>query len=207
MRVLLSLLAVFVILVANEIWWRKRRTHGEFSRKFVHVTVGSFVAFWPFFLSWRTVEWLSLAFVVVVLISKALNIFTAIHSVQRLTWGELCFALSVGTVAFATHDKWIYMASLLQMSIADGLAAVVGVRFGRSNTYTILKRTKSMVGTLTFFVASVIILTVYKKYSGDHLTTQFIIGLSVLASLLENVSINGLDNLFVPLVVALFLSR
>lgn len=196
---------VFLILVLNEVWWRGHRAHGEFSRKFAHITVGSFVAFWPFFLSWRQIELLSLAFVLVVSVSKVFHIFKAIHSVTRPTWGELCFALAVGGVALVTHDKWIYMAALLQMSLADGLAAVIGLRLGMSNRYQFLGHAKSVAGTLTFFIASVLILLGYTHYSATHLSLPFVVGLSLTVSLLENVAVKGLDNLLVPLLVAVFL--
>jgi phytol kinase len=207
MWVILTILLVFIVLVLNEIIWRKRRTHSEFSRKFVHVTVGCFVAFWPFFLSWHQIEFLSLAFLVVVSASKFIHIFNAIHSVQRPTWGEVCFALSVGLVAIATHNKWIYMASLLQMGLADGLAAIVGVQFGKSNNYSFFGHTKSILGTLTFFVCSVVILVIYTHFSGNHLSGLFIAGLALLSSLLENASVQGLDNLTVPLMTAILLAH
>lgn len=207
MLVILTVFAVFVVLVLNEFMWRRRKTHGEFSRKFVHITVGTFVAFWPFFLTWRQIELLSLAFIAVVAISKALNIFSAIHSIQRPTWGEFCFALSVGIVAIATHDKWIYMASILQMGLADGLAAIVGVRFGKGNSYVFMGHTKSMVGTLTFFICSILILAAYSIFSHDTLSLPLMVFLSLLTSLLENASVRGLDNLLVPLVTALLLAH
>jgi phytol kinase len=199
MWLILTIILVFLVLVLNEIIWRKRRTHSEFSRKFVHVTVGCFVAFWPFFLS--------LAFLLVVLASKFLHLFNAIHSVQRPTWGEVCFALSVGFVAVATHSKWIYMASLLQMGLADGMAAIVGVQFGKSNNYSFFGHTKSVLGTSTFFVCSLIILMVYTHFSGNHLSVLLITGLALLASLLENASVQGLDNLTVPLMTAVLLAH
>ena len=207
MRVILAVLAVFVVLMINEALWRKRKAHGEFSRKFVHVTVGCFVAFWPFFLTWRQIELLSLAFLLVVSSSRILGLFQAIRSVQRPTWGEACFALSVGIVAFATHNKWIYMAALLEMALADGLAAVVGVRFGQRTSYMFMGHTKSVAGTLTFFVASMLILVGYSHYGNDVLTVPFMVGLSLVASVLENASVQGLDNLLVPLVVALLLAH
>jgi phytol kinase len=206
MKVLLTVLGIFIVLLLNEILWRKRKAHSEFSRKFVHVTVGVFVAFWPFFLTWRQIELLSLAFLIVVVSSKALRIFNAIHSVQRPTWGEVCFALSVGIVAIATHDKWIYMASLLQMGLADGLAAVVGVRFGRSNSYLFFGHAKSVAGTITFFITSLVILSVYMQFSGAQLSPLYIVLVAFIASLFENASVQGLDNLSVPLVTALLLT-
>jgi dolichol kinase len=206
MRLILTVFAVFVVLVLNEVLWRRRHAHGELSRKFVHVVVGCFVAFWPFFLTWHQIELLSLAFLIVVSLSKILRIFRAIHSVQRPTWGEVCFALSVGIVAIATHDKWIYMASLLQMGLADGLAAVIGVQFGRRNSYVFLGHSKSLAGTLTFFLTSVVILSAYSHYSGDHLSALVMTALALAASILENASVQGIDNLAVPLMTALLLS-
>jgi phytol kinase len=205
MNVLITLVVTFIILIINELWWRKRDVHGEFSRKFVHVTVGCYVAFWPFYLSWTQIEILSVAFFVVVALSKYLNIFHAINSVQRPTWGELFFALSVGIIALMTHDKWIYSASVLQMALADGLAAIIGIRFGRKVSYRILGHTKSIVGTLTFFVVSFLILAAFEHYGKIHISLAWMVIASAFACILENLAAYGLDNLLVPLVVAFLL--
>ncbi len=74
MAVIFTVLAVFLVLLGSELWWRKHITHSEFSRKFVHITVGSFVAFWPFYLSWGQIRLLSLGFLIVVGISKYLHV-------------------------------------------------------------------------------------------------------------------------------------
>ncbi len=114
MRILATVLVVFLLLLIGELWWRKQRLNNEFTRKFVHITVGTFVAFWPFFLSWQEIRLLSVAFLVVVGLSKYLRVFRAIHTVQRPTWGELFFALAVGAITFITHDKWIYATALFR---------------------------------------------------------------------------------------------
>ncbi len=205
MALILTILTVFVILVANEIWYRKRAPHDEFSRKFVHITVGSFVAFWPFFLSWRQIQILSVAFLVTIGISKALGIFQAIHSVQRPTWGEVFFAAAVGIIALLTEDKWIYAAALLQMSLADGLAAVVGTKYGGRYKYLVFGHPKSLAGTVTFFVVSFSVLFALNGYFPTELSIMAILGISLFASFLENIFVMGLDNLLVPLVVAMLL--
>lgn len=197
---------MLLILVGSELWWRKHITHGEFSRKFVHITVGSFVAFWPFFLSWNQIRLLSLGFLIVVGISKYFRLFRAIHSVQRPTMGELYFALSVGLITVITHDKWIYAASLMQMSLADGFAAVMGVRFGRQS-YLVFSHRKSLVGTLTFFFTSLAILAAYAQLASVHLGAVFMIGAAALAALIENLGVAGLDNLLVPIAIAWLLVK
>lgn len=205
MTLILTVLAVFLILLGSELWWRKHIMHSEFSRKFVHITVGSFVAAWPFFLSWNQIRLLSLSFLVVVGVSKYLRLFRAIHSVQRPTWGELYFALSVGLVTFITLNKWIYMAALLQMSLADGFAAVMGVRFGKP--YLVFSHRKSMIGSVTFFAVSLAILVAYSQLAAVHLNPAFIMAAAALAAVIENFAVAGLDNLLVPVVIALLLVR
>ncbi len=209
MYVALSILAVFAVLVLSEIAWRGHKIRGELGRKTVHMTVGSFVAFWPFFMSWNEIRLLSLAFLVVVIISDRFKIFKAIHSVQRPTFGEICFALVVGALTFVTHSKGIYAAALLQMSLADGLAAVVGTRYGRRNTYKIFKHGKSVVGTLTFMVVSALIFAGYAAFGvGNSLPTLHEAAAGVVGgAILENLGLFGLDNLLVPLFVGYLLSN
>ena len=202
MALILTILTVFILLVANELWWRRKKVQDEFSRKFIHITVGSFVAFWPFFLDWNEIKLLSIAFIVVVLASKQLKVFQAIHSVQRPTHGELFFALAVGALALISQNEWIYMAAILQMSLADGFAAVVGTRFGNNTRYMVLGHTKSIHGTLTFLVVSIAILIVVTAFSGIILSLPVILGIAVAASLVENISVEGIDNLLVPVLVA-----
>jgi phytol kinase len=205
MALALAVLVVLILLCVSELWWRHTRVHGELSRKFVHITVGSFVAFWPFFLSWKQIELISVAFLVGTVLSKSLHIFQAIHSVQRPTWGEIFFALAVGGTALITHDKWIYMAALLQMSLADGLAAIVGTRYGKGRRYLVFGHAKSLAGTATFLLTSLIIVLAFSHLSGAHLTSLYVLGLVVGSSLIENLGVFGLDNVLVPLLVALSL--
>jgi phytol kinase len=206
MALILTVAVVLLILLGSEFWWRRHIMHSEFSRKFVHITVGSFVAFWPFFLHWDQIRLLSLGFLVVVGVSKYFRVFRAIHSVQRPTLGELYFALAVGLMTYVTQNKWIYMAALLQMSLADGFAAVMGVRFGRQS-YLMFSHRKTLVGSLTFFVVSLAILTAYAQLAVVHLSPIFIIGAAALAAVIENFGVAGLDNLLVPLVIAVLLVK
>lgn len=202
MGLVITVLIVFVLLCISEFWWRHHPVHTELSRKFIHITVGSFVAFWPFFLTWHEIEFMSAAFFVVVSISKQLKILKAIHSVQRPTWGELFFAVAVGLIAFVTHNKWIYMTALLQMSLADGLAAVIGTRYGKKNVYHVFGQAKSLAGTGTFFVVSLATLLIGVRLGVIHQGLLLVLSLALSASLIENLGTYGLDNILVPLLIA-----
>lgn len=202
MVLIVTVLVVFAVLVAAELLWRRTGLHNEFSRKIIHITVGSFVAFWPFFLNKAAIIGLSIAFLLVVAVSRWLNVFQAIHNVQRPTWGEVFFAVAVGAVALISNDKWVYMAALLQMSLADGFAAVAGVSWGKTTTYKIAGQKKSLVGTAVFGVISVSILVVFSFASGHILPFWQVAAIAAIASLMENVGVHGLDNLLVPLFVS-----
>jgi phytol kinase len=186
----------------SEIWWRKRKPHDEFSRKFIHITVGCFVAFWPYFLTWNQIFFLSGAFIAVVLISQYLNIFKAIHAVERPTWGELCFAAAVGVLAIVTREPAIYMVAVLHMGLADGLAAVFGTIYGKSNSYMVLGHKKSVVGSLAFLLTSWLLLIGYATISSAVINPLLLVGIAGVATALENFAVHGLDNLLVPLFIA-----
>lgn len=202
MLLLLTILAVFLLLAASEIWWRFRRPHDEFSRKFIHITVGSFAASWPWYLSTVEIVFIAGAFIIGVLVSQWLNIFKAIHAVERPTWGEICFAAAVGLLALLVDDPWIYAVALLHMALADGLAAIFGTLYGRSTQYKVFGHTKSLVGSLTFFAVSIMLLGIYAAAVTSPPAVWALLIVALAATAAENVAVRGLDNLLVPAIVA-----
>jgi phytol kinase len=207
MALMFTVLVIFLLLVLSELWWRKRKPHDEFSRKFIHIVVGSIAAFWPFYLQWQWILLLSAAFVVGVVASKSLGIFKSIHAVERPTMGEIFFALSVGVLApVSHHNPWIYAVALLHMSLADGLAAVVGVTWGKDTRYKVFGHNKSFIGTMTFFVVSVGLLTAYTSITLQPIQLSLILGLAGLATVIENIAGYGLDNLLIPLLIGFVLT-
>jgi phytol kinase len=204
MAVTVTLVIVLVLLLLNEWLWRRTKRHSEFSRKFVHITVGSFVAFWPYFLSWDTIRLLSVAFLVVVALSKYFGIFKAIHSVTRPTWGEMYFALAVGLVTLVTNRPAVYTIALLQMSLADGLAAIVGTRYGKGNEYKVFGIQKSLAGSGTFLIVSYVVLLGLAVFS-TPVSIFACLGIALVATIAENTAGVGLDNLVVPILVAAML--
>lgn len=201
MLLALTICAVLAMLLANEWWWRRRAMRSEWSRKFIHITVGSFAAFWPYYLGWNEIRLMSVAFLLVVAASKYFGLFKAIHSVTRPTWGEVYFALAVGLTTFIADRPAVYAAALLQMSLADGLAAVVGTRFGGGNDYRVLGARKSLVGSGMFLLVSYVIVLSFSVFS-THVAIPYCLAVACIATALENIGLKGADNLLVPLFVA-----
>ena len=207
MYILLSLLVVALLLIVNEIWWRNKNTHAENPRKIIHIIVGSFIAFWPLYMSWNWIRLISLALLLGIIMSKVLNIFTSIHDVERFTLGEFFFAAAIGGLTFVTKTDWIYTASLLQMSLSDGLAAIIGVHFGQRNSYKVFGSTKSLAGSAAFFITSLAILFIAREIVMVQISDGFIVLISLAATIVENLAVYGLDNLLLPLVTAIMLSH
>lgn len=195
----------FCILIGAEYLSRSKEIHAELTRKLVHVAVGTFVAFWPFFLTWREIQLLSLAFFAVICISIKFNIFSSIHAVKRSITGELLFAIVIGLLALIATDKWVFMAAMLHLSLADGLAAIVGLGWGHKNSYKVFGRTKSIAGSLAFLVSSLTILTVYAIFAHSSTSMATYIWLPFLATVTENLAVQGTDNLIMPMLIALVL--
>jgi len=196
---------IFIILVTSEVLWNTKKLKGELGRKFVHITVGTFIAFWPFYMSFHTIQIISVALFVVVLGSRYLKIFQAVHTVSRKTWGDIMFAVGVGLAAIFTKSDWIFVAAVLHLSLADGLAAIVGKRYGKGSGYKVLGYTKSVVGTATFWLTSLLILVFVRQAGGITIAVSTFVWLPIACAAVENAGIYGLDNILVPLLVTLAL--
>ncbi|HEY5668139.1 MAG TPA: hypothetical protein VIR03_03165, partial [Candidatus Saccharimonadales bacterium] len=120
--------------------------------------------------------------------------------------GELLFAIAIGLLASISSNKWAFTAAMLHLSIADGLAAVIGFGWGDTNSYKVLGHTKSIAGSTAFLVCSYLILIVYLALGHSTTSVLTILWLPWVATAAENISVKGTDNLIVPMAVALALS-
>ena len=174
----------------------------------MHISVGVFVAFWPFYMSLHTIQVISIAFLLVVLLSRRLAVFHAVSKIDRRTWGDILFAISIGLAATLAHNEWVFWAAIMHLGLADGLAAVFGKQFGKGARYHVLGYIKSVAGTATFIITSMVIIAISLHYGHLHrLTLPLLVGLPFGAAFLENFGIFGLDNVFAPLFVIVVLNR
>jgi phytol kinase len=193
---------IFVILVVTEVLWRtKVIKKSEYSRKIIHILSGSFIAFWPFFMSFREVQILSLLLLLVVSVSKSSRFFMSIHGVGRQTYGEIFFPIGIFLAASLTNSIWIYTAAILHLSLADGFAAAVGVHHSKRFGYRVVGQTKTVIGTAVFFILSLFIIATAMVvdpafYGSNALLLLMFLPLSV--TLLENFAPFGMDNLLIP---------
>lgn len=199
-----GLVGLLTLLVA-EYGYRRRWWHGEGARKLVHIAVGVQAAIWPLHLDWFEIRVISITLTIGFIVCMRLRLFQSIGTVKRLSYGEVLFTLMIGALTLVTDSAATYAAAILHLSLADGLAALIGQRFGRQNSYIVLGHRKSIAGTGAFFVTSLGILTAYSLLAPAGLVWWAVVGGAIVATALENVGAFGSDNILVPAFVVAML--
>lgn len=209
LTVIFSLLGIFIIVIINELLWRRKFLHGELKRKFVHILATVFIASWPWLISWKAIQLIGITMVLVLLINRRLKILHYLGRIREKTYGDVFLALSATTCAIITDEKIFFAIAMLHVALADGLAAVIGSKFGSKWRYKVFGQTKSVIGTMTFWIVSVFVLGTGLLVAQDLISyNDYVLLLLLLPPVLaaiENVAVFGLDNLAVPVVVIIVL--
>jgi len=200
---------MLAILVMSELLGKHKILVGEYQRKFVHIPVGTFIAFWPWLMGWRTIQLIALAILVGVLFNRRYPAVDILGGIRKESYGDFYFALIILLVSLLTTTKIFFCLAVLHMSLADGLAAVTGNYFAGRWHYALGNQAKTLIGSMTFWLISLAIFGVGLLLVGPFVSFQTYMILLVLAppvlTVIENISIYGLDNLAVPLSVLLIL--
>jgi dolichol kinase len=203
LAIALCLLGVFILLVATEELFWKKYLKGEYLRKFLHITVGSFVATWPWLINWQAIQIIGLAMLIGVFINHRLKIIKFNH-INRKTYGDILFAAVIVAAALLTTNKIFFALAILHLSLADGFAAVIGEKYGKPWRYKVFSQTKSVLGSMTFWFVSLCILGAGLLFAHDVISFKNYVLLVLLMpptlTYLENISVFGTDNIVVPIV-------
>ncbi len=209
-RLLIAIAGVGAVLVVVEfLRATKLVRHPETLRKLVHILTGVFAASWAFFLPIYYIQIISITLLLVVLVSKHFSVFRSVHNISRLSYGEELFPVGIFLCATLANSEWIYMAAILHLGLADGVAALMGMRRARRFKYKVFGQTKSLLGSATFYAVSLMIVTGVMAADAVHLTgvTPFVLlWLPAAVTAVESFAVFGTDNLLVPLLVVLVLN-
>ena len=188
--------AVFLgLLAAAEASSRRWKLAPELARKSAHVSCGVVAAALPIFMSFLAVAVLALLFVPFMLVSRRLDLFPAVHAVERSTLGETYFPLGVCAVALAFPHLGAYAYGILVMALADAAAGVAGERYGR-RAYKLFTAWKTYVGSGAFLAVTLVLTVVAMG------PTPAAVGVAAALALLEGSLGGGTDNVVVPVAAA-----
>ena len=213
LKLIIALVPIAVILLVSEYLWRKKIVKGERARKFIHILAGVWMAFWPHYLPFDGIFILGCMALTVLLYSRSTKLFHAIYAVKRRTYGEIFFALAIMFCAYFGQEPWIFTVSILLLSLADGGAAVIGRFWGITNQYFVFglrSLRKSLAGSFAYLLFAYVTLFIGWLVGGQSVmqdnALQVFVFLPLGATLLENVSPYGSDNLMTPLFVTILLN-
>lgn len=193
-----------LILLLSWVVKRFANADSEIVRKIVHIGTGNVIL-----LAW----WLDIPAIVgitasiiaaaVTLLSYRFPLLPGINSVGRKSLGTFFYALSIGIlVAYFWYIKQPQYAVLgiLVMAWGDGLAALIGQRFGK-HQYSVFGGQKSWEGSLTMAIVTYCICCLILLSVEGNIWQVWPISLvvAIVATGLETISFLGLDNLTVPL--------
>jgi phytol kinase len=199
----ISLGLIFLLLIISEYLWRTNKLEAETSRKIIHIGVGTFIAFWPLYMSWSMIQLLAGLLFIGILLSFQLGVFGAIHKIKQQSSGELWFPVGIVLAALFTNQPWIFTIAVLHLALADGFASIIGYRYGLRH-YQIGQHTKSLIGSFTFFLTSMVLsilayIVLLPELPGTSLAVFALT--PFLATAVESISRNGIDNVLIPLAV------
>lgn len=188
----------------------------ELQRKTVHVATGLYALTLPLTFSeaWPVLLLSALAILVMAVMRvPALarsGIGSTIHAVERQSYGEILLAVSVGFLFFRSiGSPVLFVLPMLVLTFSDAAAALTGVHYGRK-LFPVEKGAKSVEGVVMFFLVTFIISMVTLLLMTEVPRANVVVMSFILAAFgaqLEADSWRGLDNLFVPVGVHLFLQN
>lgn len=205
---IITLLIGFALLWFVEVLHARDVLHTELSRKIIHLLSGAILIIWSFVVSWQFIIGAEVCFIGAVIFARKLKLFKSQYGVNRLSWGELFFPIGVILSILVNANRWVFIVAILHLALADSAAALVGRKYGKTNSYKVFGQKKSLIGSTAFFGVSVSIMLVANfvvPHEVAHVSTFIYVAIPYATTIVENLGVYGLDNLLIPLSVALLL--
>jgi len=201
--VLLYLFSIFLISIVFKKFNEDSR---EAVRKIIHIGIGPLIPIAQFLKIDQNAALIFTGIVsLMVLINYTYKLFPTIEDVDRKSYGTLfyCLSLLILIFLFWNKDPFALNTGFFIMTFGDGLAGLIGKSFN-SKSWIFFKQRKSLFGTLTMFLTSLIVVcsigyAQQNSFNLNYFTIAF------LATLLEQFSVLGIDNFIVPISSALFI--
>ena len=177
----------------------------EICRKYIHIMLSNiwFISM-AFFDNFIIAALLPILFVIINALSYKYNLIKIMEREDKKEGiGTVYYAISLtilSLVTFYIEKPILALPGILIMGYGDGLAAVIGQSV-KSKKYNILGSTKSIAGSITMFIVSLVIsICIFMFLGVEGLILKSIV-LAIVATILEGISIKGLDNITVPLII------
>jgi dolichol kinase len=209
------LIAISLLLVFNEMVYRRLKLKGEITRKFAHFTATLSTITFPYLFNdhWY-VLFMAIAFFVLLFVSRNRTYLKSIHDIQRISIGSYLLPVSIYLtflVSWLLGDKFLFILPILVLAICDPAAGILGINLQQYNNKIKLfghELQKTWLGSLSFFISCFIISIIALYFNQEQISLRiFFIAFAVafVSTLAELLSWKGSDNLLIPMSVLLVL--
>ena len=205
--IIVSYVFIAIIIISAKFFVKDK---SEASRKYIHILLCNwwFIAMY-FFDHPIWASFVPFTFIIINYLSYKKNLIDVMEREQQDGLGTVYYAISLFVLVIYSfgiiHNPAVGLIGILVMGYGDGLAAVIGQTIP-SRKYQIGDAKKSVAGSLTMFVISFIIISLFLVSNNVEFWQIKAILLSVVITILEAVSIKGTDNIVVPILTSLFLT-
>ncbi len=199
--VLLYLFSIFLISIVFKKYNQESR---EIVRKIIHIGIGPLIPIAQFLKINQNSALIFTGIVtLMVFVNYTYKLLPAIEDVERKSYGTLfyCISLFVLIYLFWDKDSYALITGFFIMTFGDGLAGLIGKNFN-SKSWIFFKQEKSLLGTLTMFLTSLIVVCSIGYAQQKNLNLNYFT-IAFLATILEQFSILGIDNFIVPITSSL----
>ena len=206
--ILVSYIFIFLMIIGGKLF---EKVGNEASRKFIHIMLGNWwlIAMYFFNNVWFA-AFVPLTFVIINYISYKKDIIKVMEREENKKDGlgtvyYACSLLILVIITFGVLNKPILgLVPIFVMAFGDGLAAIFG-KLIKSKKYKVYDTEKSIAGSLTMFIVSFIIISIYLIYINNPFWYLKAIIISLIITVLEAISIKGTDNITVPIATLIML--
>lgn len=176
------------------------------SRKISHLLSGLISAILPFLVSLQDIVLIGLVILLILLLSQKTEKLAGIHNINKKSFGAIFFPIGLVMTAliFWEYEPLLFTSSALVLGLSDGLAALVGHKYGKHKIF----KDKTAEGSLAFLsISSIIIITslvfIFDVPFKIALLNSFWVSFLLMG--IELYSWKGTDNLLLPVATAFVL--
>ena len=200
---LIGIYIVFIFLI-SKLFKNFYPNNQELLRKIIHIGMGPLIPLAKLLeIEQNAAQYFAGGMSILIVINYIYKLFPIIEDVDRKSFGTFfyCFSLLILISLFWEQDPLALTAGFFIMTLGDGLAGLIGKNF-KSRSWKIFNQKKSMLGTTTMFLISLFVLFTL-GYINNINFNYYYFGIALLATLLEQISIIGIDNLSVPIITSI----
>jgi len=191
---------IFLIFLISIIFKKFNKNNKEILRKIIHVGIGPLIPIAMYLKIDRNSALIFTGIItILILINYIYKLFPTIEDVDRKSFGTLFYCISLFFLIFLfwVKDPNSLITGFFIMTFGDGFAGLIGKNFVSKN-WVVLNQKKSLLGTLTMFLTSLVIISVMGFIQINSFDYTFLT-IALLATVLEQISTIGIDNFIVPI--------